>query len=255
MTQAGQRKLLYSNWTCTSIVQILILYEYFNISFSFLVLSHTCMRSLTTTVEILGEDSPLGIHVVPYCSSLSGRWVFMQSNVLMNSHSCSTLYHILKMCSGFLHPSMVTYCQSHKYTEKIKLKEGSLQVFFFLSSRHWFILCFCSWHELLNSALISSLFLFFPPVIFCSFHPFLPFSMFTFSSLSWLHLIAAELSWAVDIKLPTHCLVSLTVTYLLTFITFTPLFCVSPFVFVCPPICLNIPLCERIFYQFTAVIQ
>ncbi|XP_053732799.1 partitioning defective 3 homolog B isoform X3 [Synchiropus splendidus] len=30
-------------------------------------------RSLTRTVEILGEDSPLGIHVVPYCSSLSGR--------------------------------------------------------------------------------------------------------------------------------------------------------------------------------------
>uniref|UniRef100_H3DI39 Par-3 family cell polarity regulator beta b n=1 Tax=Tetraodon nigroviridis TaxID=99883 RepID=H3DI39_TETNG len=30
-------------------------------------------ESLTRTVEILGEDSPLGIHVVPYCSSLSGR--------------------------------------------------------------------------------------------------------------------------------------------------------------------------------------
>ncbi|XP_069554997.1 partitioning defective 3 homolog B isoform X2 [Brachyistius frenatus] len=29
--------------------------------------------SLTRTVEIQGEDSPLGIHVVPYCSSLSGR--------------------------------------------------------------------------------------------------------------------------------------------------------------------------------------
>ncbi|XP_049583325.1 partitioning defective 3 homolog B isoform X1 [Syngnathus scovelli] len=29
--------------------------------------------SLTRTVEILGGDSPLGIHVVPYCSSLSGR--------------------------------------------------------------------------------------------------------------------------------------------------------------------------------------
>ncbi|TWW80554.1 Partitioning defective 3 -like protein B [Takifugu flavidus] len=29
--------------------------------------------SLTRMVEILGEDSPLGIHVVPYCSSLSGR--------------------------------------------------------------------------------------------------------------------------------------------------------------------------------------
>ncbi|KAF1382340.1 hypothetical protein PFLUV_G00142750 [Perca fluviatilis] len=29
--------------------------------------------SLTRTVELLGEDSPLGIHVVPYSSSLSGR--------------------------------------------------------------------------------------------------------------------------------------------------------------------------------------
>ncbi|XP_057708034.1 partitioning defective 3 homolog B-like isoform X2 [Corythoichthys intestinalis] len=29
--------------------------------------------SLTRTVEIIGGDSPLGIHVVPYCSSLSGR--------------------------------------------------------------------------------------------------------------------------------------------------------------------------------------
>ncbi|XP_015215079.2 partitioning defective 3 homolog B isoform X2 [Lepisosteus oculatus] len=29
--------------------------------------------SLTRTVEISGDDGPLGIHVVPYCSSLSGR--------------------------------------------------------------------------------------------------------------------------------------------------------------------------------------
>lgn len=41
---------------------------------------HVCMRSLTRTVEILGEDSPLGIHVVPYCSSLSGRWVCLYTN-------------------------------------------------------------------------------------------------------------------------------------------------------------------------------
>ncbi|XP_049450233.1 partitioning defective 3 homolog B-like isoform X2 [Epinephelus fuscoguttatus] len=34
---------------------------------------HTFNGSLTRTVEILGEDSPLGIHVVPYSSSLSGR--------------------------------------------------------------------------------------------------------------------------------------------------------------------------------------
>lgn len=34
---------------------------------------HIFNASLTRTVEILGEDSPLGIHVVPYCSSLSGR--------------------------------------------------------------------------------------------------------------------------------------------------------------------------------------
>ncbi|XP_068429061.1 partitioning defective 3 homolog B isoform X2 [Clinocottus analis] len=34
---------------------------------------HTSAGSLTRTVEILGEDSPLGIHVVPYSSSLSGR--------------------------------------------------------------------------------------------------------------------------------------------------------------------------------------
>lgn len=34
---------------------------------------HTSGGSLTRLVEILGEDSPLGIHVVPYCSSLSGR--------------------------------------------------------------------------------------------------------------------------------------------------------------------------------------
>ncbi|XP_029385907.1 partitioning defective 3 homolog B-like isoform X3 [Echeneis naucrates] len=34
---------------------------------------HTFSGSLTRTVEILGENSPLGIHVVPYCSSLSGR--------------------------------------------------------------------------------------------------------------------------------------------------------------------------------------
>ncbi|XP_078117661.1 partitioning defective 3 homolog B-like isoform X7 [Sander vitreus] len=34
---------------------------------------HTFSGSLTRTVELLGEDSPLGIHVVPYSSSLSGR--------------------------------------------------------------------------------------------------------------------------------------------------------------------------------------
>ncbi|XP_062258105.1 partitioning defective 3 homolog B isoform X2 [Platichthys flesus] len=34
---------------------------------------HAFSSSLTRIVEILGEDSPLGIHVVPYCSSLSGR--------------------------------------------------------------------------------------------------------------------------------------------------------------------------------------
>ncbi|XP_070693843.1 partitioning defective 3 homolog B isoform X2 [Pempheris klunzingeri] len=34
---------------------------------------HIFGGSLTRTVEILGEDSPLGIHVVPYCSSFSGR--------------------------------------------------------------------------------------------------------------------------------------------------------------------------------------
>ncbi|XP_032385448.1 partitioning defective 3 homolog B isoform X4 [Etheostoma spectabile] len=34
---------------------------------------NTFSGSLTRTVELLGEDSPLGIHVVPYSSSLSGR--------------------------------------------------------------------------------------------------------------------------------------------------------------------------------------
>ncbi|XP_068557781.1 partitioning defective 3 homolog B-like [Cebidichthys violaceus] len=34
---------------------------------------NTFNGSLTRTVEILGEDSPLGIHVIPYSSSLSGR--------------------------------------------------------------------------------------------------------------------------------------------------------------------------------------
>ncbi|XP_056145148.1 partitioning defective 3 homolog B isoform X2 [Lampris incognitus] len=34
---------------------------------------HTFNSSLTRTVEISGENGPLGIHVVPYCSSLSGR--------------------------------------------------------------------------------------------------------------------------------------------------------------------------------------
>lgn len=34
-----------------------------------------CVCSLTKTVEISGEHGPLGIHVVPYCSSLSGRLV------------------------------------------------------------------------------------------------------------------------------------------------------------------------------------
>ncbi|XP_022535966.2 partitioning defective 3 homolog B isoform X3 [Astyanax mexicanus] len=35
--------------------------------------SHFSLNSLTKTVEISGEHGPLGIHVVPYCSSLSGR--------------------------------------------------------------------------------------------------------------------------------------------------------------------------------------
>uniref|UniRef100_A0A8C9XY96 PDZ domain-containing protein n=1 Tax=Sander lucioperca TaxID=283035 RepID=A0A8C9XY96_SANLU len=36
-------------------------------------LSWYALLHLTRTVELLGEDSPLGIHVVPYSSSLSGR--------------------------------------------------------------------------------------------------------------------------------------------------------------------------------------
>ncbi|KAM9850884.1 partitioning defective 3 homolog B isoform 2-T2 [Aulostomus maculatus] len=36
---------------------------------------YTLNGSHSRTVEILGEDSPLGIHVVPYCSSLSGRFL------------------------------------------------------------------------------------------------------------------------------------------------------------------------------------
>uniref|UniRef100_A0A8C9S5Y9 Par-3 family cell polarity regulator beta b n=1 Tax=Scleropages formosus TaxID=113540 RepID=A0A8C9S5Y9_SCLFO len=35
--------------------------------------SKVLLSSLTRTVEISGEHGPLGIHVVPYCSSLSGR--------------------------------------------------------------------------------------------------------------------------------------------------------------------------------------
>ncbi|XP_078795348.1 partitioning defective 3 homolog B isoform X3 [Oryzias latipes] len=36
---------------------------------------HAFNGSLTRSVEVLGDDSPLGIHVVPYCSSLSGRFL------------------------------------------------------------------------------------------------------------------------------------------------------------------------------------
>ncbi|XP_062311524.1 partitioning defective 3 homolog B-like [Osmerus eperlanus] len=36
-------------------------------------LSHFPLNNITRTVEISGEHGPLGIHVVPYCSSLSGR--------------------------------------------------------------------------------------------------------------------------------------------------------------------------------------
>ncbi|RVE57744.1 hypothetical protein OJAV_G00202360 [Oryzias javanicus] len=36
---------------------------------------HSVNGSLTRTVEVLGDDGPLGIHVVPYCSSLSGRFL------------------------------------------------------------------------------------------------------------------------------------------------------------------------------------
>ncbi|KAG7467373.1 hypothetical protein MATL_G00152610 [Megalops atlanticus] len=36
-------------------------------------MSHITLNKLTRTVDISGEHGPLGIHVVPYCSSLSGR--------------------------------------------------------------------------------------------------------------------------------------------------------------------------------------
>ncbi|XP_028985382.1 par-3 family cell polarity regulator beta a isoform X2 [Betta splendens] len=36
-------------------------------------MSHVTFNSLTKTVEFPGDRGPLGIHVVPYCSSLSGR--------------------------------------------------------------------------------------------------------------------------------------------------------------------------------------
>ncbi|KAI5628054.1 partitioning defective 3-like B isoform X1, partial [Silurus asotus] len=47
-----------------------------------------CVCSLTRTVEISGEHGPLGIHVVPYCSSLSGRALGLQiRSVEENSRS------------------------------------------------------------------------------------------------------------------------------------------------------------------------
>ncbi|XP_029942262.1 partitioning defective 3 homolog B-like isoform X2 [Salarias fasciatus] len=36
-------------------------------------MSHVHLRNMTRSVEILADRGPLGIHVVPYCSSLSGR--------------------------------------------------------------------------------------------------------------------------------------------------------------------------------------
>ncbi|XP_047432945.1 par-3 family cell polarity regulator beta a isoform X2 [Mugil cephalus] len=36
-------------------------------------MSHVNFSALTRTIEISGDGGPLGIHVVPYCSSLSGR--------------------------------------------------------------------------------------------------------------------------------------------------------------------------------------
>lgn len=68
------------HWTCPGQIVLLLI---FFMWVSFLVPVfwwHVCVRSLTRTVEILGEDSPLGIHVVPYCSSLSGRWVCLHTN-------------------------------------------------------------------------------------------------------------------------------------------------------------------------------
>lgn len=65
--------LYQSDWSFTNIFLCRFLFLFF-------LRWHACLRSLTRTVEILGEDSPLGIHVVPYCSSLSGRWVCMHTN-------------------------------------------------------------------------------------------------------------------------------------------------------------------------------
>lgn len=134
--------LYQSDWSFTNIFLCRFLF------FVLLFRWHACLRSLTRTVEILGEDSPLGIHVVPYCSSLSGRWVCIhtQTTVLRNVHSHAQLYIIFWKCS-----------------------------------RDFFILVL---------------------------HSFPSLTMFTFSSLSWLHLIAAELTWPIVTEL-WHCVKSL----------------------------------------------
>uniref|UniRef100_A0A4W5N4E9 PDZ domain-containing protein n=1 Tax=Hucho hucho TaxID=62062 RepID=A0A4W5N4E9_9TELE len=51
-------------------------------------MSRVTLRPLTETVELSGEQGPLGIHVVPYCSSLSGRTLGLHvKGIEVNSRS------------------------------------------------------------------------------------------------------------------------------------------------------------------------
>lgn len=187
--------------------------------------------------------------------SADGECVRAHTDVLMNFHTRAQQY--ILFCKGFSDFFILfIHCQTHNHVEKIKLKEEKVQCHgrfvWHLSSRQGFPKQSCldfsvfpltvTYPTVLNSALISwFIFLFFPLVTSCLLHPFPSFTMFTFSSLTWVYLIAAELTWPIDIELLTMftvCNCNIFPHLYSVHITFLSFF--GP---PCP--CLNIHLCTQ----------
>ncbi len=100
-----------------------------------------CSSSLTKTVEISGEQGPLGIHVVPYCSSL--RKV---SAAFLTLSPPQTQTHTFPWCMSYLkHGDVCQRNLKHRTHSELCL---CLSVFWCGGLWECFVLLSCFWsHE------------------------------------------------------------------------------------------------------------
>lgn len=109
-------------YQCCNHIELVLIFQciFFSCAF-FWVFTHACiawLEWLRSWVRTVHWESTWSLTALP---SVDGECVWMYTNVLMNIH---TFYYIVEMRWGFLHPSMVIYCQSHKHIEINKEDKG-----------------------------------------------------------------------------------------------------------------------------------